>query len=59
MLPPECSGKNLQGSKKVANNLDLDRSTCNIAVDPHMVPNAPASGAFRDRTDMATGECTE
>ncbi len=29
---------NLQGSKSVANNLDLYRSTCNIAVDPHMVP---------------------
>ena len=22
-----------------------------------MVPNAPASGAFQHRTDMATGEC--
>ncbi len=38
VLPPECSCKNLQGSKEVANNLDLYRSTCNIAVDPHMVP---------------------
>ncbi len=27
----------LQGSKQVANNLDLYRSTCNIAVDPHMM----------------------
>ncbi len=34
VLPPECSGKNLQGSKQVANNLDLCRSICNIAVDP-------------------------
>ncbi len=29
---------NLQSSKWVANNLDLYRSTCNIAVDPQLVP---------------------
>ncbi len=36
--------------------LRVYRSTCNIAVDSHMVPNDPASVAFQHRTDMATGE---
>ncbi len=50
----------LQGSQQVANHFDLYRSTCNIALDPHMAPIVSTVDILYislHRTDITTVGC--